>query len=86
MRKSKKQYESPKRPRALQIRLSEKEYKAIIDHCKEYKINNRAKWIRELIIKELLLSIEENAPTIFDHPDYKDDENENYEQTFMDFD
>ncbi len=53
MRKSKKQYESPKRPRALQIRLSEKEYKAIIDHCKEYKINNRAKWIRELIIKEL---------------------------------
>lgn len=87
MKKNKKTIKSPKRPRAMQIRLSEKEYKAITDFCKENKINNRARWIRELIIKELFLSIERNAPTIFDHPDYVDDDNDkdDYQQTFMNF-
>lgn len=73
------------RRRIMQFRLNDLEYNAIEKYCDIYKINNKARWIRETIIKEILRMYQEDAPTIFQHPDYIDN-SENPEQQFLHFD
>lgn len=73
------------RNRTIQFRLSEQEYNAIEKYCREYNISNRARWIRETLIAQIMDKYRDDAPTIFEHPDYIDEDNYIVHQ-FIEFD
>ncbi|MDR1545045.1 MAG: hypothetical protein LBS50_11720 [Prevotellaceae bacterium] len=66
--KNNQQQNSKKKPRNHRICLSlnddEKDY--IDFFVKKYKINNTAKYMRQTIIRHILLRLEQDSPTLFD--------------------
>ena len=51
------------RKESIRLTLNEREFKAICDHCAEHHISDR---IRELVISNILIESERNAPDLFD--------------------
>ena len=49
----------------ITISLNEKEYNAVNRYIDKYKINNRNRWLREIILRHILHKMEENHPTLF---------------------
>ncbi len=47
------------------LKLNDREMKAIQDHCKRYRIENRSRWIRQMIIEEILCCAERDIPLLF---------------------
>ena len=45
--------------------VSEEEYSLIDFYLKKYKIMNRSRWFRQVMIGHILKSFEENYPTLF---------------------
>jgi hypothetical protein len=47
------------------ILFNEKEKKAIDEYCKKYGIRNRSKFIREMVISNVIRKFETDYPTLF---------------------
>ena len=53
------------RTKKIDCMVSEEEYALIHLYLKKYKISNRARWFRELIIGHILKTFDEDYPTLF---------------------
>ena len=53
------------RNRAVTFSLNDPEYKTLEKFCKKYKITNRARFIRESLMKSILTRMSEDYPTLF---------------------
>lgn len=53
------------RNRTVNITLNEPEFKALEKYCAKYKITNRARFIRESLMKTILTRMSEDYPTLF---------------------
>ncbi|MDX9697922.1 MAG: hypothetical protein RBT49_19185 [Bacteroidales bacterium] len=49
------------------ILFNEKEIQAINHYCKKYKITNKSKMMREMIIGSILKKFDEDYPTLFEN-------------------
>lgn len=61
----------PKREHSIVIKLNEMELKALEQYCAEYRIGNRARWIRETLMREVISRFEANSPTLFSDEDLR---------------
>ena len=53
------------RTKKIQFMVSEEEYALIDFHLKKYKITNRSRWFRRIIIGHILKRCEQDYPTLF---------------------
>lgn len=58
------------RRHSLVLRFNDREQKAIEDYCKQYRISVRTKWIRELVMTEVIQRFERDSPTLFADEDF----------------
>lgn len=65
-RKMQKQDPKLKRTHKLTIMFNDYEAAAFDRYCKRYKVENRAKVVREAIITKVFADIDRNHPTLFD--------------------
>ncbi len=66
--KQKKQKEpGMKRESTRTIRFNSRELSAINQYCEKFHVTNRAKFMREAIITEILRKFDENYPTLWDN-------------------
>jgi hypothetical protein len=61
--------EKLKRKYRLCFLFNELEFEAFKKHCKKYKITNKAKYMREVVIANILQKQEEDHPTLFTNND-----------------
>ncbi|MCB2197670.1 MAG: hypothetical protein KQH79_17560 [Bacteroidetes bacterium] len=64
-RKEKKD-ESLKRVYRKSILFNKREIQAINHYCKKYKIRNKSKFMREMIISSILKKFDEDYPSLFE--------------------
>ena len=55
-----------RRERPQTIRFNTRELSAINQYCEKFKVKNKAKFMREAIISEVLRKFDENYPTLWD--------------------
>ncbi len=55
-----------KRELSHSIRFNSREVSAINQYCERFRVTNRAKFMREAIITEVLRKFDENYPTLWD--------------------
>jgi hypothetical protein len=48
------------------IRFNSRELSAINQYCKQFQVKNKAKFMREAIITEVLRKFDDNYPTLWD--------------------
>ena len=68
MKKVNKKGQSPKRQirtKKIHFMVSEEEFSLIDSYLKKYKIKNRSRWFRRLMIGYILKHCEEDYPTLF---------------------
>ena len=53
------------REKTITFSLNEPEYLAIQKYCSKYKIKNRARFLRESVMKVVLYRLSEDYPTLF---------------------
>ncbi len=58
--------ESLKRVYRKSILFNKRELQAINHYCKKYKIKNRSKFMREMIITSILKKFDEDYPSLFE--------------------
>ncbi|MBU8892992.1 MAG: hypothetical protein KOO66_09450 [Bacteroidales bacterium] len=58
--------ESLKRVHRKSILFNNREIQAIDHYCKKYKINNKSKFMREMIISSILKKFDEDYPSLFE--------------------
>ena len=58
--------ESLKRIHRKSILFNKREIQAIDHYCKKYKIKNRSKFMREMIITSVLKKFDEDYPSLFE--------------------
>lgn len=68
-----------KRKYKMSFTLNEYEYNALIRYCHKYKIENKAKFMREAVISRILEHFDSDYPTLFEK---KDMENGKYDPTY----
>ncbi len=77
--------DSLKRKYSLCIKLNEKEYKVLQKYFSKYKIKNRSKFIRELILRYIIEHlVEKDYPSLFENFKYLMEESN--EQSFSEDD
>lgn len=54
------------RSHSASIRFNQREKEAIDLYCQKYKVANRAKFMREAILTEVLKRFDEDYPTLFE--------------------
>lgn len=59
------------RRHSLVLRFNDREHKVIEDYCKRYRIGVRTKWIRELVMVEVIRRLEADSPTLFSDDDFQ---------------
>ncbi len=57
---------SLKREITQTIRFNSREQSAINQYCEKFKVRNKARFMREAIITEILKKFDENYPTLWD--------------------
>ncbi len=67
-RKTAEEKEQFKRQHRQSFRLNDLEYKALMKYYKKYKVNNRARFLREAIMSIVLKKFDDDYPTLFDMP------------------
>ena len=67
-KKSKEDIQKYKRRHRIEIVLNDFEMQAFTNYCKKYKVNNKAKLIREALMTTVLKKFGEDYPTLFDVP------------------
>ena len=58
--------DSLKRIHRKTILFNKREIQAIDHYCKKYKINNKSKFMREMIISSILKKFDEDYPSLFE--------------------
>ena len=53
------------RTKQIHCMVSEEEYELISFYLKRYKITNRSRWFRQLMIRHILKTCEQDYPTLF---------------------
>ncbi len=53
------------RQNAIMLKLNDRELKALQDHCLRYGIENRSRWIRELMMEKIMICAEQDSPLLF---------------------
>lgn len=53
------------RTKKMDCLVSEEEFALIDFYLKKYKITNRSRWVRELMIGHILNTLEQDYPTLF---------------------
>lgn len=66
MRRKKTKDISLRRESPHTIRFNSRELSAINQYCEKFKVRNKAKFMREAIITEILKKFDENYPTLWD--------------------
>ena len=66
MQRRKKKEPSLRREIPQTIRFNSRELSAINQYCEKFKVRNKAKFMREAIISEILRKFDENYPTLWD--------------------
>jgi hypothetical protein len=66
VKRKKQKEQNLKRVHRKSILFNKKEINAINNYCKKYKIKNRSKLMRELIISSILQKFDEDYPSLFD--------------------
>lgn len=59
------------RQHTLVVHLNDREQKALEDHCRQYKIANRSRWVREQILLEVLRRAEQDSPMLFEEEEMR---------------
>lgn len=54
------------RTKKIECLVSEEEYDLIGFYLRKYKICNRSRWIRQIMIGHILKALEDDYPTLFD--------------------
>lgn len=54
------------RERTITFSLNDPEYKTLQKYCSKYKIKNRARFVRESVMKVVINRLTEDYPTLFD--------------------
>lgn len=54
------------RKNTIAFQLNDLEMKALDKFCKKYKITNRSKFIRELVMKNILERFDQDYPSLFE--------------------
>lgn len=54
------------RQHTLITRLNDRELKALEQHCRRYRIDNKSRWIRQLLMQEIIRQAELDTPLLFD--------------------
>ncbi|MBK8805642.1 MAG: hypothetical protein IPO21_02890 [Bacteroidales bacterium] len=57
--------EKMKRVHKVTAMLNDKEHDAITRYCKDYKVKNKSKFIREMVFTAILQTYERDYPTLF---------------------
>jgi hypothetical protein len=65
MRRRKSREAGLKREITHSIRFNSRELSAINQYCKQFQVKNKAKFMREAIITEVLRKFDENYPTLW---------------------
>jgi hypothetical protein len=68
MKRRKKTDLSLKRELSHSIRFNTREASAINQYCERFRVTNKAKFMREAIITEVLRKFDENYPTLWEDP------------------
>ena len=55
----------PRRNR-LSVMLNDSEQRALDNYCRKYNIQNRSKFVRETLMKDILHKFDNDSPTLFD--------------------
>lgn len=55
-----------RRTNRTSILFNQREQDAITLYCEKYKINNKSKFMREVIMTEILKKFDEDYPTLFE--------------------
>ena len=63
------QAELLKRTRRVTITLNEREYEVLQRYFKRYRISNRTRLVRELLMRHVISRLEGDAPSLFDEPE-----------------
>jgi hypothetical protein len=66
MKRRKKIESGLKRELAHSIRFNTREVSAINQYCEKFRVTNKAKFMREAIITEVLRKFDENYPTLWE--------------------
>lgn len=53
------------RTKNINCMVSQEEYELISFYLKKYKISNRSRWFRQLMIGQILSTLEQDYPTLF---------------------
>jgi len=61
-----------KRVHRSSFMLTDEENKAIEHYCKKYKINNKAKFMRDAVLRTVMERLLDDYPTLFDKEDLDD--------------
>lgn len=56
------------RKKSQSIRFNSRELSAINQYCKQFRVKNKSKFMREAIITEVLKKFNSNYPTLWDEP------------------
>ena len=64
------QAEQLKRTRRVSITLNEREYEVLQRYFKRYRIANRTRLMREVLIRHVINRLEGDAPSLFDEPEH----------------
>lgn len=66
--------EKPKlvRTHAITTMFNDAEFEAFERYCKQFKVNNKSKLIREMILGEMWKDFHESYPTLFDKQEMAD--------------
>jgi hypothetical protein len=69
----KKKVTKEKKPRVHKVgfMFNEDEYKAIERHIKKYKIKNKSKWLRTIIMTEVWQKMSRDYPTLFNEEEMR---------------
>lgn len=54
-----------KRENKISILLNDAEMRALDRYCEQYKISNRSKLLREVLVREILSRFDADSPTLF---------------------
>lgn len=59
------------REHILITRLNDRELKALEEHCRRYKITNKSRWIRHLLMQEIIHLAELDSPLLFNEDEMR---------------
>lgn len=70
-RRTKASTDSSKRKHTLVCLMSDDELRIVERYLEKYKISNKSRWFREVVLSYIYRNLEEDYPTLFDEHDMR---------------